>query len=516
LPDTAQAARLMHLAQQTYQNNPPKSIEYAQRAQALARRTHTPFIEGRCMLLEAMAMATMGLKPDSAVALAERALQIIRPNATPDEHASSLNGLAIVYRRLGDTPRAIRSLLVAAEILERTGTSPNRLMQVYANLSANYDDLGDYNKSLSYSLKALPLALQHGQPHNQAGIYNSVGSAYLHTKDYAKALEYYQRAHAAFRQVGNQLGVAGTLMNTAMVYDQMHKTDSALAMYRQAINTFAAIGDVNGLGVSYFNFANGHLTASRFDLALLYADSSAHFFGIVQDTTQMAESLALKAEALRRLGQPAQAVALLRGLVQQAHDSPDLKLAETVTLNLYKALRDAGQYREALEAQDRYIAIRDSLRSRESSLEMGRMQGAFETEREVQEAQYQERLAAALQAEAFERQASMQYIALFLTVLVLLGLTVVVRQRRILARWGGSLSFIAVVMLFELVVVFLEPYIQAWSNNLPVGLFVGNLCLALLFTPLHGWLSKRLQPNVQANATPSAHGAARPREGQQG
>jgi hypothetical protein len=71
-------------------------------------------------------------------------------------------------------------------------------------------------------------------------------------------------------------------------------------------------------------------------------------------------------------------------------------------------------------------------------------------------------------------------------------------------------------MLFELVVVFLEPYIQAWSNNLPVGLFVGNLCLALLFTPLHGWLSKRLQPNVQANATPSAHGAARPREGQQG
>lgn len=510
LPDTAQARRLTYMAQALFQTNPPQSIEYAHRAQAAARRGHDPVMEGKAITLEALARATMGQDPDSVVALAQQGVALVKQHGTEQDYAAQLNGMGIVYRRTGRTAQGIRVLMESAAIMERVGSPPSNLMQVYANLASNYDDIGDYNKSLMYCLKALPLALEHGQPQNQAGVFNSLGTAYFNTRNYPKALEYYRKAYGLFAEGRHPIGVAGTLMNQAMVYEEMNQLDSVLIMYQEAMLLFRQINDIGGIANAFNNICSTYLKRGQNAEAASAADSAIYYHTVTGNLPHAGRSTSMKAEALRLMGKPTQAVALLRPVLALAEQNGQLDLMLSASENLYKALRDNGNLSDAIAMQERWVGYRDSIRSQENTLEVGRMQGAFETERSIQEAEYQAQLTAALEQESFQRTANLQYIGLFLIVFMLVALAVLARRRGVLARWGTSISFLAVVMLFELVVVFLEPYIQAWSDNLPIGLFVGNLVLALAFTPIHGWITHRLQARREAKPPTPAGGGKDP------
>ncbi len=149
------------------------------------------------------------------------------------------------------------------------------ISHIYNNTGTANRLKGDYEKSLSFHVKALENDRKKENRKDEALSLNNIGNVYLKQGQYKEAVSNYDRSLRIRQDINDQVGVASSLNNLGLVYKNQGDLDRALAYYQNAFKIFEQIGDnvglanaLNNIGIVYRNNGNQERALQSFVGAL--------------------------------------------------------------------------------------------------------------------------------------------------------------------------------------------------------------------------------------------------------
>jgi len=253
---------------------------------------------------------------------------------------------ANIYLQLANYPRALQFYQAAIQGATKLLDSA-MLSAAQANIGIIHYYQGDYQNALSQYLKALD-RFPFIRPQDKkikirkATLLTNIGVVYDETKQFQEAARYYTEALTLARQVNEPEIIANILNNQGTLYRDLGNNELAFQHYHEAMqlrkkqnNRFGLARSFHNIGTFYFE----HL--KNFDSAEFYLKKS-----IV-------------------IGE-------------------EIGLWETVSSSsrsLYKAYKEKGAFKEALETLEMNMRVNDSLFNEESTRRIAQLEMQFDFDR---------------------------------------------------------------------------------------------------------------------------------------
>ncbi|MFN3640586.1 MAG: tetratricopeptide repeat protein, partial [Flavobacterium sp.] len=131
----------------------------------------------------------------------------------------------------------------------------------------------DYKNSLSFSSKALDLALEMKDDNLIGRSYNTIAGNYEEIVEIDKALEYYDKSIYHFQKAGNDTLKAAVLNNIGNIYFFRKKDfDKAIEYYHKSIEISEGINNVFSIVLSKLNLASLYFEMGDFDQGSYHLD----------------------------------------------------------------------------------------------------------------------------------------------------------------------------------------------------------------------------------------------------
>ncbi len=362
--DSAHVHRLIARAGELLMDRPDSSEVLCQQALVIAQRAgyrqDIADVEGWLAYLAEQ-------RGDIALAIDhyERCLVVFRDLKNKKQEAVVLNNLGAIYKDQGRLEEALaahrNSLALVKALRDSSGiaTSLNNIgliaydqgkipdaMEHYTEALQLYEKLGD-NEGIATAL------------HNIAGIYRDQG-------DRVEALSHFQRALAVHTLLHNAYGMASTEDNIGGVLQEDGRPQEALRHYQIALALHDTVDDARGMGYSLRNIASIELDQGEADAALRHAQQSLAQFEASDDKRGRATALVMMGLAHERGGRTAEAVKLGRQALTLARElgyPQQLRDAAQLLGRIYRAQQ---LWQPALEMNDLYIRMRDSVLSEDA------------------------------------------------------------------------------------------------------------------------------------------------------
>ncbi|MDY0101628.1 MAG: tetratricopeptide repeat protein [Lentimicrobium sp.] len=264
------------------------------------------------------------------------------------EALADTNAMSVMLINLGDEYAKTGRLELAAET-ELKAIRLKEAAKDYRRLAFYYQKLGELfihrdNKRWEYyALKALELSRtdEYTTLYATAAIYNDLGSIYRIKKDFVKAAAYYDTMYRISEEAGYRKGISTATSEKALLLYDMGKYQEALPL---AEKSYQIIKDTED------------------------------DYSIVYRTT-------LKARILLKLNRTSEAIPILEEAATRSKKAGLHTEEKDAYKYLVTAYRNAKQWEEALLAQDKYIAIKESTEGIEVQAELNNLQTQFETEK---------------------------------------------------------------------------------------------------------------------------------------
>jgi adenylate cyclase len=323
-----------------------------------------------------------------------------------------------VYSLQGNFPKALEYDFKALKLYEQLGDKLYAAL-VTGNIGIIYYEEKDYPRALEYNLRALKIDEEAGNKHGIAKAALNIGNVYSDKKVYPKALEYYFRALALFREVGDKQSTGGLSGNIGNAYVHQHNYLAAMGYFRQAFDICQAVGDRNLTAKQLYNIGAAFLS--------LATDT-------MQDEQPAGKDLFVVAIPENKAGRLHLAIKNLQNGLDTAKAIHGLVIMQDCYEKLAEAYKLTGAYRQAMECYQNYVAIRDSIFSKENEKKV--IQTALEYDYGKQH------LADSLKniekekisALRLQRQRSYTYFGIAGAILLLVFSFVVLRNNKLLSR----------------------------------------------------------------------------------
>ncbi len=148
-------------------------------------------------------------------------------NSDSSEIAGSLGNIAILYRKIGNYPKAIYYLQEAIKINEAGGRK--ELAGNYSNIANVYSDLGQHERSGGFFYKALKLRIEQKDEKGLALSYSNLGNYFSNIGRGDSAIVYYLKAiHLNEKLKAPDSKKLVTYNNLTGEYIRLHILDSAV------------------------------------------------------------------------------------------------------------------------------------------------------------------------------------------------------------------------------------------------------------------------------------------------
>ena len=314
--------------------------------------------------------------------------------------AGQLHAVALALAYQGSTNRSLGNNLSAGLYLDSasqlidqvivTDSSywPVRFAAVTANYKAIYHTtVGQYEKGLKWSLKALTLFEKIGDARSQAATLIAAGNIYRRLSQHPAALLQFRRAEQMFYKVGDKNGLGISYESKAMVFDDLEEIDSAMLNFEKALAIANVTGNkttlgtlLNNMGAMYYKLKNYGKAKECYEQAFTIRGGEEN------------ASLYDYATAMINLGQTAlktgEMVKASRYLYKGLHAAHQLQVPEyekSALEGLIEYYRETQDFQKALAYQDTLVELKDSLFVADSEARIAEMQVKYETEKKEQE-----------------------------------------------------------------------------------------------------------------------------------
>ena len=303
-------------------------------------------------------------EPDSAINLKTRPAKSSSPGCKA--HYFELYGESCMNQRMYDSAEHYMKLAIKEYI--NNHCSDISYLNVYKLLASINNTTGNYEKSIQYSLKVLPLAESTSNKAEQADCLLSIAQSFDRMKQSDKGIEYARKALSIAKLLPANSQKSDLLYKVAsrfLWYYQDSKNmvvlDSAEKITHEQIAIARMVND-SGLLRRGFNHLNGYAHERKeYKKALQYVDSCMYYLNGVNDMALKATAYGDKADILMEMGNYTESRRFADSCL---YLQQQVKNPETIA-NAYALLYQIGQrsenYKLALDAMNSYIEITDSL-----------------------------------------------------------------------------------------------------------------------------------------------------------
>jgi class 3 adenylate cyclase len=247
-----------------------------------------------------------------------------------------------------------------------------------------YRNIGDYPKAMACFTEAREIAERNTLTIELAFAMTNIGEVYRYEKNYSQALSYVYRGYVMFHSIKHIQGQYFANIRLGEIYQGEKRLDSALLAYQRALRIceetndgYRAAGSLRRIGAVYRAQGNFSAAVNSYKQALLFADQA-------RDNDEGSATMIDLGSLLASVGKYQEALQYtLQGLERAKKTSVKLRFAEGYkTLSgIYIALK---QFEKATEYQEKYIVLRDSLFSESGRREVERMSVKYELQQQQQ------------------------------------------------------------------------------------------------------------------------------------
>lgn len=260
------------------------------------------------------------------------------------------------------------------------------------DLGIIYKQQGNYHKALDHMLRASVFIRNMDDRYpdieyknDLASCYNSIGDIYRIQEQYILAKKYYLAGLALRRGTKNNRGIAGSLNCLGMYFTGLKQYDSALFYFYRSLELKEKIGDAGFIPSTYLNIGYVYLAKKdEYNAEKKFLQATA-LDRAARDKITLAEAYSALASLYyeQKKYTPALRCISKGGTYAEAHN------LRTIMLTNYdlkrRIYRRQSRFQLALEYDDRYISLKDSLLTSEKNKNIAEMSARYESERKDQQ-----------------------------------------------------------------------------------------------------------------------------------
>ncbi len=398
-------------------------------------------------------------QPDSAIFLAETAIQIQGENENPlsyklladayyykndftsaakhylqsaniekdihgffsDQYGKRLNDVGFCYAILGLYDNAVDYYNKALEIHKKTGNK-EEIYSVLNNLGGAYFGLAEYEKSIDHFEQTLKFDEAQGDNNNLSISNNNIGKVYQAWGKYDLSIKYFNKALLYSRKAGNKMTEAIRLSNLGMSYLGKKEYDKALEYLYQALDLDKQTGNHYKTAIRENEISKILAKKGDFDKAIEYSLSALDFFRKANIHESMAIVYIDLGGYYLGIGSYKEAENALIESLNQA----DIMDSQYLTMQAYKGLSEVyeqwGKYDSALSYFKQYESINQDLFTAEKHKQLANFEIKYQTrEKEAENA--------LLKKENLLKQRRMTILMLVIAALLIISILLVFSYR---------------------------------------------------------------------------------------
>ncbi len=274
---------------------------------------------------------------DSALFYYNKSLLIRKTLNNKSLIASSVSKIGLVYQELGQYDKALEYQFQTLKIFEELGNDQYIAMTLN-NIGQVYSKIKNYDKEMEYCEKAIAIHLKNKNEYLAAICYANLAGSYKMKGDLKKSTDYQEKALTIFKKYDDKSNAAGVLNGIGLNYRMDNKIKEALNYYHQAYELAKEVDDKLGLALYSHNISAANTALGNYNEAEKYS-----------------------LEALKNA---------------DAKNKSQLVLTYRQLATIYAYMNNGKKSEFYL---DKYVDIKDSMFSQESSSQVANMEVKYQT-----------------------------------------------------------------------------------------------------------------------------------------
>ena len=362
------------------------------------------------------------INPDSARLLARIELDYARSVESGLWEGRALNTIAVSFQ-IQNQPDSVKYyILEAIELFEKLKMNQG-LMYGYGNLSEYYRSQSEFQEAIEYGSKSLEIAKDLQRMDVVAQLLANLGGVYLQTGDYQNAIDKFNKAISiaekfdyvsmlpnAYTGLGIVHGELGhneeaiesfeksifyckktnnvyqqinPLNNIGEIHLRMGDSEKAIGFYQQSLEISEKIDAQQGISMTTNALSSIYMHQEKYKLASDYLGRSIKISTETADKPNLISALNNRTELELKLGQYAKALGTAKKSLELAKESGILVGNRDAAKSLYAVYKAMGRYKEALEVNELFVTLKDSIDKKENSDEVFRQKYKYQYEKQA-------------------------------------------------------------------------------------------------------------------------------------
>lgn len=329
-------------------------------------------------------------KKDSSLFYAEKSIEICKKHHYKNIEADNYTNIAHFYNITNDNQQAIifqqKSLDIHTQLKDDIGVAYD-----LSNLSGMYLSLQNFDKAISYNLKALPLFEKNNLKERLWTSYIQLHVIYKSTRQFKKSLEACKNAIRISKETGIQQDIIDSYKEMGDLFLLIPKSELANfgltekeAKNLVFKNLFIAKSMASSFGVesTYSTILNyiglAHREYKNYDSALFYYtqclsidNKLEDYYGVCSDKVAMTEILLVKNKINEALKMGIESL-------QMAQENNWIEFQTETHELLYNIYKQKGDFKLSLLHYENFITLKDSMYNDEKRLSILNEQASYE------------------------------------------------------------------------------------------------------------------------------------------
>ena len=253
------------------------------------------------------------------------------------------------------------------------------LASAYYQLAIASGDLGNLDESIQNHYESMSYYEMSGDSTSKRHSLNMIGSIYRKLKQYDEAERHFLEA-LEINEKGEFLsGQADNLVNLGNLYGELEEYDKAIDAYRRATTIDSLTNFSWGLSYDYENLGNLMARQSRFDEALAMQKKSLTIREKLGGKFELGQSNLKIGEIYQSKGQNLTALQYLNNALDYATQASAAESQRDIYKALYRTQKALGNYNQALDYQEAYVTLNDSLLNQSTAEKITTLSVQYET-----------------------------------------------------------------------------------------------------------------------------------------
>lgn len=349
-------------------------------------------------LLNSASFLLIGIQTKKGLELAEQALVLAEEIHANKQSGDATNSLASHLLMLADFEKSISYYLKAIEYYQKANHEKG-LADIYGNLGNLYYYQGDYSSALAYQFKALPIFEKLNLKSGLANTFSGIGNIYMIQNSLNEALHYDSLALKLYQESKDSSGIALIYGNLGNIFNDIGNIELAIPVFEKAIQIYESLGIKDGLARNLSNLSTLIIGKKDYLKAYQLLERAHKVFKEIEYTNGMILSIGnigichyksylyfdqqdsilsiLPGKKAEHLDKAIHLFSQSISIAEQTQDLESIKYFTNVLTELYTRI---DQPEKAYLVFKKYVAAKDSLNNIESKKQIQKLI----TEREVE------------------------------------------------------------------------------------------------------------------------------------